>query len=288
MNEMHRLNQVMFYIRESPTLGVGFLMVGAVLLFGLLGPFFVDTSLAQPLSSTPRLSPSWEHLFGTDDSGRDLLAVMVVGVPLTLRIGLLAGALGLGLGTFLGFTSGYIGGKFDGLIRALVDTLLTVPPLVVLVSIASTIREEISVNIMALVVASLAWMWPARVIRSQVLSMRERAYVQMAKLNGLNTTEIIWKELFPNLLPYLAANFANAVNWAILASIGLEALGLGPQNDPTIGMTIYWAITFSALIRGMWWWWAIPILFIGLIFIGLLMIAVGLDKLANPKGRKAV
>ena len=285
---MHRLNQVMFYIRESPTLGVGFLMVGAVLLFGLLGPFFVDTSLAQPLSSTPRLSPSWEHLFGTDDSGRDLLAVMVVGVPLPLRIGLLAGALGLGLGTFLGFTSGYIGGKFDGLIRALVDTLLTVPPLVVLVSIASTIREEISVNIMALVVASLAWMWPARVIRSQVLSMRERAYVQMAKLNGLNTTEIIWKELFPNLLPYLAANFANAVNWAILASIGLEALGLGPQNDPTIGMTIYWAITFSALIRGMWWWWAIPILFIGLIFIGLLMIAVGLDKLANPKGRKAV
>ena len=263
-------------------------MVGAVLLFGILGPFFVDTSLAQPLSSTPRLAPSWDHLFGTDDSGRDLLAVMVVGVPLTLRIGLLAGALGLGLGTFLGFTSGYIGGRLDGLIRVLVDTLLTVPPLVVLVSIASTIREEISVNIMALVVASLAWMWPARVIRSQVLSMRERAYVQMAKLNGLNTTEIIWKELFPNLLPYLAANFANAVNWAILASIGLEALGLGPQNDPTIGMTIYWAITFSALIRGMWWWWAIPIIFIALIFIGLLMIAVGLDKLANPKGRKAV
>ena len=285
---MHRLKQFLFYIRESPTLGAGFLMVGAVLLFGLLGPFFVDTSLAQPLSSTPRLAPSWDHLFGTDDSGRDLLAVMVVGVPLTLRIGLLAGALGLGLGNFLGFTSGYIGGRLDGLIRVLVDTLLTVPPLVVLVSIASTIREEISVNIMALVVASLAWMWPARVIRSQVLSMRERAYVQMAKLNGLNTTEIIWKELFPNLLPYLAANFANAVNWAILASIGLEALGLGPQNDPTIGMTIYWAITFSALIRGMWWWWAIPIIFIALIFIGLLMIAVGLDKLANPKGRKAV
>ena len=285
---MHRLKQFLFYIRESPTLGAGFLMVGAVLLFGLLGPFFVDTSLAQPLSSTPRLAPSWDHLFGTDDSGRALLAVMVVGVPLTLRIGLLAGALGLGLGTFLGFTSGYIGGRVDGLIRVLVDTLLTVPPLVVLVSIASTIREEISVNIMALVVASLAWMWPARVIRSQVLSMRERAYVQMAKLNGLNTTEIIWKELFPNLLPFLAANFANAVNWAILASIGLEALGLGPQNDPTIGMTIYWAITFSALIRGMWWGWAIPIIFIALIFIVLLMIAVGLDKLANPKGRKAV
>ena len=162
------------------------------------------------------------------------------------------------------------------------------PGLVVLISIASTIREEISVNIMALVVASLSWMWPTRTIRAQVLTMRERTYVQMAKLNGMSTPEIIWKELFPNLLPYLAANFANAVNWAILSSIGLEALGLGPQNDPTVGMTIYWAITFSALIRGMWWWWAIPIFFIGLVFVGLLMIAAGLDELANPKQRKAV
>ena len=255
---------------------------------GFWGRFFVDTSKAQPLATPPRQAPSLEHPFGTDDSGRDLLAVMVVGVPLTMRIGLLAGTVGLGLGIFLGFTSGYMGGKIDAVIRGLVDTLLTVPGLVVLVSIASTIREEISVNIMALVVASLAWMWPTRTIRSQVLTMRERAYVQMAKLNGMSNGEIIWKELFPNLLPYLAANFTNAVNWAILSSIGLEALGLGPQNDPTVGMTIYWAITFSALIRGMWWWWAIPILFIGVIFVGLLMTAAGLDELANPKQRKAV
>ena len=109
-------------------------------------------------------------------------------------------------------------------------------------------------EIMALVVASLAWMWPTRTIRAQVLSLRERAYVQMAKLNGMSSLEIIWKELFPNLLPYLAANFAGAVSWAVLATIGLEALGLGPQNEPTVGMTIYWAISFSALIRGMWWW----------------------------------
>ena len=269
-------------------LAAGLCMILLVVLFGVLGPIFVDTSQAQPLAAPPRQAPSLEYPFGTDDSGRNLLAVMVVGVPLTMRIGLLAGTVGLGLGIFLGFTSGYMGGKIDTVIRGFVDTLLTVPGLVVLVSIASTIREEISVNIMALVVASLAWMWPTRTIRSQVLTMRERAYVQMAKLNGMSNAEIIWKELFPNLLPYLAANFTNAVNWAILSSIGLEALGLGPQNDPTIGMTIYWAITFSALIRGMWWWWAIPIFFIGVIFVGLLMTAVGLDELANPKQRKAV
>jgi peptide/nickel transport system permease protein len=285
---VNRLGKILYYLRESPLLAAGASMILILVLFGLLGHLFIDASDAQPLAATPRLAPSWEYPFGTDDSGRNLLAVMVIGVPLTLRIGLLAGMVGLGVGIFLGFTSGYLGGKIDTIIRGTVDTLLTVPGLVVLISIASTIREEISVNIMALVVASLSWMWPTRTIRSQVLSMRERSYVQMAKLNGMSTPEIIWKELFPNLLPYLAANFANAVNWAILSSVGLEALGLGPQNDPTVGMTIYWAITFSALIRGMWWWWAIPILFIGLVFVGLIMIAAGLDELANPKQRKAV
>ena len=285
---MERLRDTLLYLRESRMLSAGLLVMALILLFALAGPFFVDTGTAEPLSATPRLAPSSEHPFGTDDSGRDLLAVMVLGVPLTLRIGFLAGAVGLGVGILLGFLSGYVGGKVDAVIRGTVDTLLTVPGLVVLISIASTIREEISVNLMALVVASLAWMWPTRTIRSQVLTLRERAYVHMAKLNGMGTMEIIWKELFPNLLPYLAANLAGAVSWAVLATIGLEALGLGPQNEPTVGMTIYWSITFSALIRGMWWWWAIPIVFLALLFVSLIMIAAGLDELANPKQRKAV
>ena len=285
---MDKLSSVFTYLKDSPMLTAGLGLMAAILLFCVAGPLFVDTDAAQPLSVTPRLSPSAEYPFGTDDAGRDLLAVMVLGVPLTLRIGLLAGSVGLGVGILLGFGSGYIGGKVDTLIRGTVDTLLTVPSLVVLISIASTIREEISVEIMALVVASLAWMWPTRTIRAQVLSLRERAYVQMAKLNGMSSLEIIWKELFPNLLPYLAANFAGAVSGAVLATIGLEALGLGPQNEPTVGMTIYWAISFSALIRGMWWWWAIPIAFLVMLFVSLILIAAGLDELANPKQRMAV
>ena len=121
---MQRLSQILYYLRESPMLAAGFIMVAIIVLFGLLGPLFVDTDMAQPLSTTPRMEPSLEHPFGTDDSGRDLLAVMVVGVPLTLRIGLLAGTVGLGLGIFLGFTSGYLGGKFDTAVRGVVDTLL--------------------------------------------------------------------------------------------------------------------------------------------------------------------
>lgn len=285
---MERLRSFLYYLRENPTLGIGLGMIALLLLFGVIGRLLVDPGMAQPLGTTPRQAPSWAHLFGTDDAGRDLLTVMVVGLPLTLWIGFLAGGVGLGLGVLLGFMGGYLGGKIDTIIRGTVDTLLTVPGLVVLISIASTVREEISLELMALVVASLSWMWPTRTIRAQVLTLRERTYVQMAKLNGMNSFEIIWKELVPNLLPYLAASFVGAVSSAILATIGLEALGLGPQNEPTLGMTIYWAITFSALIRGMWWWWSIPIVFLGLLFVGLFLVVAGLDELANPKQRMAV
>ena len=99
--------------------------------------------------------------------------------------------------------------------------------------------------------------------------------------------EIVVRELLPNLLPYLAASFVAAVASAVLASIGLEALGLGPQNEPTLGMTIYWCIYYASLLRGMWWWWVPPVAVIVLIFIGLFLVSMGLDRVANPRLQKA-
>ncbi len=141
-------------------------------------------------------------------------------------------------------------------------------------------------NTQALVVAALAWMYPTRTIRSQVLSMRERGYVRLARYSGMNGFEIITRELIPNLLPYLAASFVGAVSAAILASIGLEALGLGPKNEPTLGMTIYWGLYYTSILRDLWWWWAPPIIVIVVIFTGLFMIASGLDQVANPRLRQ--
>jgi len=280
------LPSVWRYSRRNPKLMGGLVLIVLIALLGLVGRFFVDLDNARPISAMPDLPPSWEHPLGTDDMGRDLFTVMVAAIPLALEVGLLAGAVGLGLGILLGFLAGYLGGATDHIIRGVVDTLLTVPGLVVLITIAASITSALSVGLMALVVASLAWMWPTRTIRSQVLTLRERAYVKMAKLNGLSTLEIIWKELMPNLLPYLGASYVGAVAAAILASIGLEALGLGPQNDPTIGMTIYWAISFNALIRGVWWWWLPPIAFVVILFIGLFLLSAGLDEIANPRLRR--
>ena len=274
------------YLKRNPKLVAGLIMFSMLLLFSLLGPLFIDRELARPLSALPSQPPSSTYPFGTDDQGRNLLAVAVVGLPLTLQVGLIAGLVAIVLGTVLGLTARYVGGVTDLLIRGICDILLTVPGLVVLITVAASIQGAISVQMMALVVASLAWMWPARTIRSQVLTLRERAYVQMAKLSGMKTPEIIFREITPNLLPFLAASFVGSVAAAILASIGLEALGLGPQNEPTLGMTIYWAIYFSALLRGLWWWWACPMAAVVILFMGLFLITAGLDEIANPRMRR--
>jgi peptide/nickel transport system permease protein len=279
---------ILAYCRRNPGLVIGLILVGSLLMIGLIGPRFVDVNNAVPAATIPDQPPSSDLPLGSDDQGRDMLAVLVAGVPLTLRVGFIAGTVGLVIGIVLGFLSGYQGGLIDTVIRMIVDTLLTVPGLLVLIIIANSIKGVIDINLMALVVASLAWMHPTRTIRSQVLSFRERAYVQMAKLSGMNGLEIIARELIPNLLPYLAASFVGAVAGAVLASIGLEALGLGPQNEPTIGMTIYWAIAFNAMLRGLWWWWVPPIVVIVVLFMGLFMLSAGLDEIANPRRQRAM
>ena len=273
-------------LKQHPFLVAGIIIILVVVLIGPIGESLVDPDGYKVGAAMPDLPPSADYPLGTDTVGREILAVIAIGTPLTLRIGLLAGGIGLGVGIILGFVAGYFGGWVDALIKGAADVLLTVPGLLFLVVLATTIEGAISVNMMAMVVASLSWMWPTRTIRSQVLSLRERNFVMVARLSGMNGFEIIVRELMPNLLPYLAASFVTAVGSAILATIGLEALGLGPQNEPTLGMTIYWSLYYTSVLRGLWWWWAPPIVTIVLIFIGLFLITMGLDQIANPKLRR--
>jgi peptide/nickel transport system permease protein len=276
------------YLRRNPSLIVGLALIGGLILFSLIGALTWDLDRHRALSVRAIQPPSWELPFGSDRQGRDLLAVMIAGTPLTLRIGLIAGFLGVGIGTILAFVSAYYGGWIDYTIRGIVDIGLTVPGLLVLIILAVTIRQGITVDQMALVVAVLAWLYPTRTIRAQVLSMRERSFVQMAKLSGMSGPEIIVKEMLPNLFPYLLAALVNSVSAAVLASVGLEVLGLGPIESPTIGMTIYWVLYNAALINGWWWWWAAPIAVLAILFIGLFSISVGMDEIANPRLRKTV
>jgi len=268
-------------------LGAGLGILLFIIIFTVFGSFITNADSAYPLAAPASQPPSWKYLFGTDGQGRDLFAVAVAGTWLTIRIGLIAGVIGVVVGTALGFAAAFYGGWFDLGVRLVVDVLLTVPGLLILIVIASALGDKsISIDGMALIIALLAWLGPTRTIRAQVLTMRERPYVMMSRLNGMGGPGIIFRELIPNLLPYLGASLVGATTGAIFASIGLAALGLGPQRDPTLGVTLYWVMTQNAFVRGLWWWAAVPIGIVVLIFIMLYFISAGLDELANPRVRR--
>jgi len=276
--------QVSSAVVNNKTLVAGIIVLALVLLFGVAGSWFVTRAQADVGAGRPSRPPDFQHLLGTDQQGRDVLANLIFGTPATLKIGVIAGIIGVSLGTLLGLYAGYAGGAGDAVIRLLIDVFLTIPNLMVLIVIASML-SGMSVEQMGIIIAAWAWMWPARTVRSQVLTIRERAYVQVSRLNGMSSLAIIIRELMPNLLPFVAASLVGTIAAAILASIGLSALGLGPQNEPSLGLTIYWAIFYGALIRQLWWWFIPPIIVTVVLFVGLFMTTAGLDKIANTRLR---
>jgi peptide/nickel transport system permease protein len=165
---------------------------------------------------------------------------------------------------------------------------LAMPALLILILVRINIGRELSTDEMGIAIGLTSWVFPARTIRSQVLVMREQAYVELSRLSGTSGMGIIFKEMMPNLIPYITASLVGSVAGAILASIGLEAIGLGNLSAPTLGMTIYWNIQFSSITLGMWWWWLPPLAAIVIVFVSLFLISSGLDEWSNPRLRKRV
>jgi peptide/nickel transport system permease protein len=298
-----RLQPIKRYAFRNPSLLWGLGLMFSLMLFVGLGHVVWDTEQFRPLSTPTRLAPTLNHVmvkggeptgeirafpFGTDTAGRDLLAVAILGTPLTLRIGLIAGFVSIIFGTFAAFVAAYYRGWVDGAIRSVVDVGLAMPGLLILILIRINIGRELTVDEMGLALGLVGWVFPARTIRSQVLVMREQTYVELSRLSGTSGMGIIFKEMLPNLIPYITASLVGSVAGAILASIGLEAIGLGNFSTPTLGMTIFFNIQFSSITLGMWWWWLPPLAAIVIVFVGLFLISSGLDEWSNPRLRKRV
>ena len=210
---------------DSPWLNrkfvTGLVMVMAVLLMGVIGGRFWSERLALVASSPLNLPPAWvtdpqfigatlAHPLGTESNGRDILAVLITGAPRSFQVGLIAAGLGIAVGIVLGFTAGFLGGWVDNVIRTLADSVITIPTLALLIVVSSYVRV-VDINSMALILALFAWAGPTRLIRAQVLSMRERGYVRMARLSGVSTFDIMFREMLPNMMPYLASSLAGNV-----------------------------------------------------------------------------
>jgi len=280
-----RSSQALRSLSRSRKFVIGFAIVLILVIVSLSANLVYPGNPASVERYPHDLSPSWEHPLGTDSLGRDVFVQLLHGTQQSLLIGVMAGAVGVGIGTTLGFIAGYKGGILDGVIRSITDVFLVIPTWPLLVVLASY-TTVVTVPLLASVLAALSWPGPARVVRSQVLSLRRREFVSLAKISGRNSLEISFLELMPNMLSYLGVRFAAAISGAMLAEVGLDLIGLGPQGSITLGMMLYYAQLKSALMRNLWWWLFPPIIVLILVFVGLNLINLGLDEVYNPRLRK--
>lgn len=258
-----------------------------ILLFftGFIGPFLIPPR-GLSMASYPRdLPPSPRHIFGTDTMGRDLFVVFIYSLRQSLIIGIIAGAISVLLGVTIGFIAGYKGGLVDEITRNITDVFLIIPTWPLLV-ILSAYLERLTIHALAILLAAFSWPGTARGMRSQILSLKERGFVKLARISGESDLEIIFKEILPNVLPYIGVMFGGSVSGAMLAEVGLEIIGLGPADAHTLGLMIYWATFYGAMVKRMWWWLVPPVTSLVAIFIGLQLLNIGLDRLYNPRLRR--
>ena len=277
--------------RRSPYFRLGFVMLAFFVLIAILQPQ-LNRLLIGELSPMTQgefrryLPISTEHLLGTDKVGRDVLAVMLEGLRHSLAIGALAGLVATLISIVFGFVAGYKGGRIDAVLRTMTDMVLVIPSFPLLVTLAAYI-PRVTIPTMALLLALFSWPFAARTIRSQVLSLRERPYIDLATTSNMGDFEIIFAEILPNLVPYLGVGLAVSTAGAMLAEAGLAliGIGLGGGNIATLGLIIFEAMRGGALGLGKWQLVFPPIITLVLIFIALNFINIGLEQAFNPRLR---
>lgn len=279
---------------KNSKLIIGAIILGILIIIAFVGQLFWDKTLVNVGSSPVNLPPAgneyrdqignWAHPLGTDNMGRDILALVLIGLPHSLGIGFVSATIGVTIGIIFGFSAGYLGGRVDDVIRLLSDTTMNIPALLILIIVQSLLPNA-GFFAMALLLALFAWQCPTRVLRAQVLSMKHADYVKLAQLSGSSDKEIMFKEMMPNLMPFLIAQLTAGTSYSVLILVGVEVLGLGSQKISSLGITLNNAINASAILRGIWWWWGIPTIILIVIFMSLLLITVGLDEVSNPRLR---
>lgn len=233
-------------------------------------PFKVSTDIMVPPGSPA-------HSLGTDDLGRDIFSGVLYGGRVSLVIGLSAGLFAAVLGALIGAVAGFLGGAIDDLLMRLSDTLYTIPRIVLAICMVALFGSSISLIIV--VIAVLSWPAAARLIRSQILSLKEREFVLGLKAIGESRVRIVFIELLPNAMAPLVVWTSLQIGQAILVEAGLSFLGLGDPNTISWGTMLHNAQQFITI----WWMSLFPGLFILITVLALNLIGDGLNEAFNPK-----
>jgi peptide/nickel transport system permease protein len=230
------------------------------------------------------LVPSPAHWLGTDQYGRDVFAMTIGALAVSLKVGAIAGVISTIAGVVMAFVAGYKGGTVDGVLSTFTDMVLVVPSFPLLIAL-SAYTKDVGIVEVALMLAAFSWPFAARTIRANVLSLRSRPYVELAKVTKFRDLEVIAYELLPNMLPYIGVGFASSALGAIFALVGLEVIGLGPGETIDLGKIIFSAINTGAMTLGAWPMFVAPILLLTLLFAALNLINIGLEEVYNPRLR---
>lgn len=261
---------------------------GCVLLFLVLVAIFAPVIAPYGPNETrffPSLPPSREHLLGTTSLGQDIFSQVVWGTRLTLTVGLVTGSICAFISTTIGLVAGYFGGWVDEVLSLITNVFLVLPGLPLMIIIAAYITVQSVVPIIV-VISITGWAWGARVLRSQMLTLKSRDYVKAAIVAGEPPLRIIFVEILPNMLGLIVANFFGAALYAVLSEAGLEFLGLGNVNAVTWGTILYWAQNNQAMLLGQAQWMVIPGLLIAILGMSFALLNFAVDEMTNPRLRR--
>lgn len=277
-------NEILYFALKNTKLKIGFGLVLFFILLAIIGPAIAKYN-PKDSAGPAGLPPSAEYWFGTTTFGEDVFSQFVYGLAPTFQVGIIGGGIATILGMLIGFVAGYRGGKVDEILNVLTNVVLTIPVLALLVVISAYVKVR-GVWIESVFIGITSWPWAARAIRAQTFSLKERDFVDLAKMSGEDSLKIIFSEIAPNMASYLFMTFILMFGNAILNAATLDFLGLGPTQLISLGTMMNLAVQWSALILKMWWWFIPPGLGITAIVGGLYIMNVGLDEIFNPKLRE--
>ena len=260
---------------------VVFVIIVSMALLSFFSPY--DPTLWHVV---PRdMKPSADYVLGTDSNGQDIFWQATFAVRNSLIISLISALISRVIAIMVGMIAGYKGGAIDRVLMFIGDSLLVIPLFLIFVLLAMMVRERMNLVVLGLMLAAFGWAWDARLIRSMVLSLREREFTRTAMLSGTGTIKLVLKEYLPFTMPLIFSTLINNMSWAIGLEITLAFLGLVNLNIPTLGTMLNWALFYQSILLGRWWWILTPVLLSLFMFIALYWLSVSISEYLDPRTR---
>jgi peptide/nickel transport system permease protein len=263
---------------------IAFIFLAAILLMVFLS-FFSPYDPNQTFVVAMDVPPSPDYVFGTNSRGQDIFWWMTFAIRNSLLLGVITAVISRVIAILVGLSAGYEGGWLDRVLMSVNDSFVVLPLLPILILLGFLLRDKMNLFLLGVILGFFGWPYDARLIRSQVLSLKERSFTRTAVFSGTNSFWVTTREHLPFVLPIVFATTINNMLWAIGMEVTLGVLGLSDLTTPSLGTALFWANQHGALVAGVWWWIAAPTLVAIILFLGLYLFFTSINDYIDPRTR---